>query len=480
MTRMDTLLRDSGSPASESSFKFQDLCDGISREQTRMKQLTRDHSILSARDRVLSARSYITDTSSLRSSSRLSSVRKRHGSGRDSFRNPEVESKPDIDSRPDINDEADVVSNGSSGNHGKDDKDTDENKQLAAVPMESGDSRPQTPALSEYADSTARSETDGNERHMGISEDDLTKLSDFRGTSEPLMRSYASLSGVAVTPARSMCLRSKSAVSREVDGMVRSLSRHCCDVLGPKVCHDCALVKRRLHDDSRHEVSLSRLHISERNFADKIVLHKMLPHLSPDEIEDRVAMGDILRMPLRERLYERKARLSSVNRRSSSSLLSTRSSNTDSYHAPTQFNKAGTSQSFFMNIQDLNCKIMVSNFQRKISARSHDSLLPSCSNSITGSSSNEAMGSLSERTSMQSQQVPERKPAQRAWQPYGPPLLPKVCQNVEPAFFAGRSGEYKLPDRLPDQVVEGQITDLSSLDPQWTGSYPQSEAEEAS
>lgn len=35
---------------------------------------------------------------------------------------------------------------------------------------------------------------------------------------------------------------------------------------------------------------------------------------------------------------------------------------------------------------------------------------------------------------------------------FEPPLLPKVCQNAEPSFFAGSADEYKLPDRLPDKI----------------------------
>ena len=410
-------------------FRLQDLCDGLSREQWRIRQQTRDQTILNARDRVLSARSR-TDTRSLRTHSRASSSRMRDVRERTQT----------YDAHSNVGDDTHAVDESEPG---------DANKQLVPIDLPGSES----PEQSEYAESTYRS---GADETVRVPEEQLHKLEYL---SEPLMRSYTSLSGIPVVPAKSMCIRSKSAVNREVESMVRSLSRQCCDVLGPKVCHQCALLKRRVHSAHRHEIQLSRLQVSERNFADSIVLQKLLPHLSQEEIEDRVACGEISRLPLRERIYEHKQRLASENRRRSiMSVMSTRSSEQDNTPRSTEnrlANASTSSSTFFVNIQDLNSKLLT----RKLT-----------SNWARIKSEAQRMSTRSRSTTSHSESF-----SAKYKQFYEPPLLPKACQNPEPSFFAGRSGAYKLPDRLPDTVVDGQISDMSSFNAAWTGSQPQSE-----
>ena len=39
---------------------------------------------------------------------------------------------------------------------------------------------------------------------------------------------------------------------------------------------------------------------------------------------------------------------------------------------------------------------------------------------------------------------------------FDPPLLPKVLQSSEPSFFAGAELQYELPERLPEDVLQGR------------------------
>lgn len=399
-----------------------DLCDGVSREQCRIQKLTRDRTISSARDRVLSARSTTLGDalSSLRNISRASSTRNRDVTYR---------------TRSEVTD-LDTHSNAPSD---------DDNKQLDVMPT----SNRQSPDITEYAQSTYRSDLD--ER--------MNEPLDYMRHNDPMMRSYTSLNGVAVPPMKSMCVRSKSAINR--DNSVCSLSRQCCDVLGPKVCHKCALLKRRVQSANRNEMTLSRLDVSERNFADTIVLQKALPHLSQAEIEDRVISGEIMRLPLRERLNETRHRVASEARRSSASQYSIRSSTNERPALPSSESSTGASDTFFVNIRDLNTKLLL----RKIN------------NNWARNESEKAR--LAAKRLALSANSPSTT-GMRYKEFYSPPLLPKVCQNPEPSFFAGRDGGYKLPNRLPDTVVQGQITDMTSFNAAWTGSSnPQSEVEDA-
>lgn len=40
---------------------------------------------------------------------------------------------------------------------------------------------------------------------------------------------------------------------------------------------------------------------------------------------------------------------------------------------------------------------------------------------------------------------------------YEPCLLPKVCQNTKPKFFAGINVPYQLPDRLPEDIFQDEM-----------------------
>ena len=268
------------------------------------------------------------------------------------------------------------------------------------------------------------------------------KLTSLSGDSVQFLTSYVSLAGASDKP-RSSCVRERSAFDRDAASSVNSLSRQCCDVLGVTVCRHCSMQRRRMTQMSRNEASpVTQLDVTEKNFADALVLRRLLPHLTPAQIDARLHSGDISRLPLRERLYEKK-------RRMTSSLRTHRSTPTTSSQRPLA--AAGqVSSTFFVNIQDLNNKLLMRQLKSSWS-ESRDNFL----NDVT----------LTRQRKARSVDL-ERQDRLKTF--YDPPLVPRVCQNSEPAFFAGTSDRYKLPDRLPDQVVSGQISDMASFNPAWT------------
>ena len=268
------------------------------------------------------------------------------------------------------------------------------------------------------------------------------KFSNLNDDSMRFLTSFTSLPS-ASEPSRSSCVRVRSAFDRDAASSVNSLSRQCCDVLGVNVCRHCYMERRRATQTSRNEASpVTQLEISEKNFADSFVLQRLLPHLTPAQIEARLRNGDISRLPLRERLYEKK-------RRMTASLRTHRSTPATSPRRPLA--AAGqVSSTFFANIQDLNHKLL----QRRLRSDLHESR-DHFTSDVT----------LTRQRKMKSREM-DRPDRLKTF--YDPPLVPRVCQNSEPSFFAGTSDRYKLPDRLPDTVVSGQISDMASFNPAWT------------
>ena len=398
---------------------LQDVCDGMTIQQLKVRNRQQDHLVRSARERVLSARSSISPSLSMRDISRLSTRTRQ-----------EVDDTEEVKSC--AGDFDDIPNNG-------------------------------TYSRSEYSTPDLNSDCGSSysqiARAKTLPDADMLKP-EFRIDERPELRSYNSFSGDL--PRKRLCMRSKSAVSREFDGIVNGLSRQCCDVLGPKVCHQCALYKRRLMDSHKHESPLSRLHTSERNFADSIILSRTLPDLSLEEIEDKVISGEISRISLRERLFVKRERT-----------MQEKSAKARHREFVKEKGKTwnGVSSTFFMNIKDLNQRVLVGKLTNNLKEINDPS--KSRWNPIKNAVKQTQDLTLTEKllpSFRSNRRNSEQKVKAKLVDKYEPPLLPKVCQNVAPSFFAGSSTTYELPDRLPEKVVDDQIDDFGVFDAAWSRS----------
>ena len=269
-------------------------------------------------------------------------------------------------------------------------------------------------------------------------------------------RSVTSLSAPpqpAWTTRSKICARSRSAVEREMEGMVNSLSRQCCDVLGPRTCHQCAMIQRREHDTRRQEstnIVFPNLYISEENFSTALLVSKACPHLNAYQIQTKLVCGEIMRPGIRQHLEKRSREM----RTASGSGSETESPREEKENGKTLIKafaqKPLTSPHYFSNIQDLNSKLIAG--KRAVSLKM--ALSKEIALNRERKRSSDRVLSFSELINpafISPKRIPkEKEPDYRAF--YQPPLLPKVCQNVEPAFFAGSDADYQLPDRLPQHV----------------------------
>ncbi len=261
----------------------------------------------------------------------------------------------------------------------------------------------------------------------------------------------SSLKAGDISPTK-VCMRAQSAVDRHIEDLVSPISRHCCDVLGPRVCHQCSQLKRQDRDLHRNEARYPSLHITDDNYATTVVVQKYMPFMSPYQVQHKVASGEIKKPDFKE--MSQRVKTSSDRR-----VLQKKDSPKSKLLRA--INKSrGEGNVYFHGLRDLNQQIISGKVGKNISKILH----PTKSDDDQGNNTpvmgfadvvTKKMASFTEQmypmfVSPRKMKEPER-PSYIAY--YEPPLLPKVCQNVEPQFFAGADSTYKLPDRLPDNVV---------------------------
>ncbi|OWF53157.1 hypothetical protein KP79_PYT07000 [Mizuhopecten yessoensis] len=69
----------------------------------------------------------------------------------------------------------------------------------------------------------------------------------------------------------------------------------CCEIMGPQTCRDCSRYHIRTLDRARTDTQLRTLRISNENIVVASILKKYLPELSYEEIQNKVARGEIAR-----------------------------------------------------------------------------------------------------------------------------------------------------------------------------------------
>ena len=218
-----------------------------------------------------------------------------------------------------------------------------------------------------------------------------------------------------------VCNRGKSAIRQghsSEHGDISCQSRQSCDVLGPEACYECRQVIGRDGNITMAgcDEQYPNMYMTEVNLSATLLAGRTMPHMSHYEIQQSVARGHISTQTGFREQAERIKSAGSIRR-------------TD--HAPMSASVAKqTGAKFFTNISDLNRKLNAPNGEK------NDKYL-------------KAMARLKEQFDSTEKPRPkfisprrplpeaEIKREDRFVLNFAPPLLPKVCQNVETGFFAG-------------------------------------------
>ncbi len=258
-------------------------------------------------------------------------------------------------------------------------------------------------------------------------------------------RSMSIVTDVAPSTRTRKCYRAQSAMSARSEPVrplsVNTLSQQCCDVLGPRMCHECYKLKRQETEFQQLETTLPDLHTSEENFAATFLVRHYMPEINNYQAQTKLARGEINRVGFKDwlrRLHD-ESKVQAKEHNETRKKMKTR-------QLPC---------SFFSNIKDLNKKLFTGRVDRKAVLR------PSWAPDMQGYKTTLDMTnaqSFSEKimpmfVSPRSTQAYFRK-ALVTRAKFDPPLLPTIQQNTEPTFFAGSDKPYKLPDRLPDTLLD--------------------------
>ena len=214
------------------------------------------------------------------------------------------------------------------------------------------------------------------------------------------------------------CVRVRSmspdAARSSAPSPVGSLARQCCDVLGPRVCHECSKIRARKTRGYRDTLLTSRLRMPERNLAVALLVAKALPSLPVDQIQIELNNNKIVRPCFKTALSRRRHYEQERQQRERAA------------HERWTKHAIPKAQTFAAEVrpsskQDGVLKLAVKSFAEPMyptfvsprKAKKKDSYFVSY---------------------------------------YEPPIITKACQNVEPAFYAGTDASYELPERLPDEM----------------------------
>lgn len=220
----------------------------------------------------------------------------------------------------------------------------------------------------------------------------------------------------------------------------------CCEILGPQLCYECRKNRIRQVNRERSELFFPTLEPSEENLTTAAIVRKYLPGLSEQEVEDKIARGEIARPSFRKhnsgkhlefsdeedevkpKLTNKKVTIADTEKQKKAKAL-----------VPTKPNEL-----FFTNIRDLNSKIISGNVDRNIGFANVARKVIKKEKPL--STKNYFPTFVSPRKVVLVQETNYKTY-------FDPPLIEKAKQDVEPAFFAGSSGEYTLPEKLPDELI---------------------------
>lgn len=240
------------------------------------------------------------------------------------------------------------------------------------------------------------------------------------------------------------------------------IGRECCEIIGPQVCSQCNQSQYRQMGLESCDQCFPTLRVSHENLTTAAVLQRYLPNLSEGDIQDKIAKGEIAKPRLlRKRSVEKCNQNPKKENKNDNETNQGTSNNNNSL--------VRTSSMFFINIRDLNAKIVSGQVNRSIgfSEKVQKDILKRQEN----------RKKLSKPT-MKPEPEQVQEPIERKAKFDPDILLSLSMQTNEPAFFAGRKNEYELPERLPDPIRFADLRDKKTVDIHLYGLEEEPEDEE--
>ncbi len=263
------------------------------------------------------------------------------------------------------------------------------------------------------------------------------------------------------------CLRAATAPSPNV-----LTAAETCQLLGSHMCSHCDSGNRRLRELDRSRAAFNGLEVSAENFSSALLLQRHLPALSTQELLARVANGDVDKdlflRSLRRRRQEakeaaerqRRAPLVRADFSDEEEDLSPEEDRRRLFLTTQRFPKKarkssiapdGSSWTFFTNLADLDRKVAAGRLPKRLQG--------DCPEEHPQGPTTARRMSVLERHNPAF--VSMRKPClameTKIKNYYEPPLLSLAQQKVSNVFFAGHQGEYKLPERLPEDLLPQDV-----------------------
>ena len=226
------------------------------------------------------------------------------------------------------------------------------------------------------------------------------------------------------------CLRTESFLNENLADEVNDMSRECCDVLGPKSCHECDRLNRRSNSALRNEAHFPSIHISAANFSTMTLINRVRPELSSREVLERLAHGDITRpQSLRSRKSKTGQNSDSENDKSPKQKIS-------AFSVPDQ-------QGYFTNFTDLRAQIFAKQGRKQFKGKQFSQDAHNFNN----------LPIITNVEVIPKKEWERENPANY----FGPPMMSREeikRQQSQPRFYAGAQGKYELP-KAPslDEIV---------------------------
>ncbi|XP_022079388.1 uncharacterized protein LOC110973137 [Acanthaster planci] len=264
---------------------------------------------------------------------------------------------------------------------------------------------------------------------MGVRQHGSPRYGSFSGTPTRRKRREREHAYLCMKFRERPCLRTESFLNDDLYVQVNNLSRECCDVLGPKACHECDRLNRRSNSALRNEANFPSIHISAANFSTMTLVNRVRPEMNTREVLERLAHGDISRQSLRR---HRSSSEKSQDPASSDNTPASRARKTSvsAFQVP-------DGVGFFTNFTDLTAQI----FARKRGQNRHTR--PKLINQGVGDTNN--LPVITNVELVPKKEWERENPANY----FGPPMLSRAeiqRQKSHPRFYAGAQGKYELPE----------------------------------
>ena len=214
-----------------------------------------------------------------------------------------------------------------------------------------------------------------------------------------------------------VCSRGKNSITSVLDlPQVGCQSRQICDVLGPEACYECRQIIGR-NDNNNYvcDEKYPNMHLTEENFTAAVLAMHTMPHLTTFDVQQDVARGKIsTHTGFREQ----------AERIRSAGFIRAKG-----FPRPMTAVVKSQPSRFFTDINDLNKKLTIGPGERNNKYIKDIEKLKE----QYGNSEKVMSKYISPRIPKE-----EFHKKERFILNLEPPLLPKVCQNVETAFFVNK------------------------------------------